>query len=91
MPGDESMNVSTAISIGLAAFMAVTGAAAAESNSPLADAAKKNDEQAVRMLLEQSASVNAPQVDGMTALHWAIHDESEITKLPDRCRCESKG
>ena len=39
--------------------------------SDLADAAMKRDSQAVSSLLRQKASVNAPQVDGTTALHWA--------------------
>ena len=36
----------------------------------------------VRALLNQHADVNAPQVDGMTALHWAAyHDDVEIAGL----------
>jgi ankyrin repeat protein len=37
----------------------------------LADAAEKSDRTAIRALLKQRANVNAPQADGMTALHWA--------------------
>lgn len=40
-------------------------------NSPVADAAMRGDRQAVRALLAGGADVNAPQGDGMTALHWA--------------------
>jgi len=39
--------------------------------SPVADAAMRGDAAAVRALLQQHADVNAPQGDGMTALHWA--------------------
>ena len=39
--------------------------------SPVADAAMKGDRERVRQLLKQRADVNAPQGDGMTALHWA--------------------
>jgi len=39
--------------------------------SPVADAAMKGDTVAVQTLLRQGADVNAPQADGMTALHWA--------------------
>ncbi|HEX9699785.1 MAG TPA: ankyrin repeat domain-containing protein [Acidobacteriota bacterium] len=39
--------------------------------SPVADAAMRNDVEAVRTLLRQGADVNVPQNDGMTALHWA--------------------
>ena len=50
--------------------------------APLADAAENMDRQAFRTLLRQSADVNAPQVDGMTALHWAArHDDLEMAKL----------
>lgn len=41
------------------------------TNSPVADAAMRGDRQAVRELLADGSDVNAPQGDGMTALHWA--------------------
>jgi uncharacterized protein len=48
----------------------------------LADAAEKSDRAAIRKLLKQQADVNAPQPDGMTALHWAAYrDDLEIAKL----------
>ena len=40
-------------------------------NSPVADAAMRRETDAVRALLAKGADVNAPQADGMTALHWA--------------------
>jgi ankyrin repeat protein len=55
---------------------------AATSNSPLADAAEKSDRAAVNALLKHHADVNAPQVDGMTALHWAAQlDDLETARL----------
>lgn len=45
--------------------------AAGAANSPVADAAMRGDRQAVRELLADGSDVNAPQGDGMTALHWA--------------------
>jgi uncharacterized protein len=45
----------------------------AGSSAPVADAAEKTDRARVRALLAQRADVNAPQADGMTALHWAIY------------------
>ncbi|HZJ16046.1 MAG TPA: ankyrin repeat domain-containing protein [Chthoniobacteraceae bacterium] len=54
----------------------------AVSKSPLADAAEKSDRAAIRSLLEQHTNVSAPQMDGMTALHWAAHqDDLETARL----------
>lgn len=50
--------------------------------APVADAAEKADWARVRTLLKSGADVNAAQVDGMTALHWAVfHDDAPATKL----------
>ena len=66
--------------LGLALLLAASSHAA--SKSPLADAAEKSDRATIRTLLKQHADVNAPQVDGMTALHWAVHlDDLETAKL----------
>src|SRR5712692_3785715 len=47
-----------------------------------ADAAKKMDRTAIRALLEQRVEVNAPQIDGSTALHWAAYqDDRETVEL----------
>lgn len=45
--------------------------AAPPPDSPVADAAMRDDIEAVRSLLEEGAEVNMAQSDGMTALHWA--------------------
>ncbi len=44
---------------------------AAPSDSPVADAAMRDNRDEVRSLLTQGADVNAAQGDGLTALHWA--------------------
>ena len=44
---------------------------AAQSGSPLADAAMRGDKVAVSTLIKQGVDVGAAQGDGMTALHWA--------------------
>ena len=44
--------------------------------SPVADAAMRNDLDAVRALIQKKADVNAPQVDGATALHWAVYRDN---------------
>ena len=43
--------------------------------APLADAAERAEWSRVPALLENGADVNAAQVDGMTALHWAAHHD----------------
>jgi uncharacterized protein len=48
--------------------ISLLGAAA----SDLADAVMNGNKAAVRALLQQKANVNAAQVDGTTALHWAV-------------------
>jgi ankyrin repeat protein len=54
----------------------------ASSEAALADAAEKMDRAAVRTLLAGHADVNLPQVDGMTALHWATYqDDLETAEL----------
>jgi ankyrin repeat protein len=51
------------------------------AKSPLADAAEKSDRTTIHTLLKQHADVNAPQADGMTALHWAAYlDDLETAK-----------
>src|SRR4030095_6066104 len=67
--------------VGMSMLLAITSLAAA-GKSPLADAAERMDRAAVRSLLKQTADVNAAQVDGMTALHWAAYqDDTETGKL----------
>jgi len=44
------------------------------SDAPVADAAMHGDVATVRALLRDGADVNAPQGDGMTALHWAAQN-----------------
>lgn len=49
---------------------------------PLVDAVKNADVVAVRALLQQADAVNAAEVDGSTALHWAVHrDNAEMVGL----------
>lgn len=65
----------------LLALLPVTLLAAA-SDFRLADAEKKADKVTVRELLRTHADVNAPAVDGATALHWAAYwDDLETARL----------
>jgi ankyrin repeat protein len=45
------------------------------ASSELADAAMKRNTAAVRSLLQRKSDVNAPQIDGTTALHWAVRSD----------------
>ncbi len=45
--------------------------------APVADAAMRGDAAAVERLLREGAPVDAPQGDGMTALHWAVVNRDE--------------
>jgi uncharacterized protein len=58
------------LSMMLLAAVIMTAAVNA-ANSPVADAARRGDIDAVKTLLKDGADVNAAMGDGMTALHWA--------------------
>src|SRR5262249_52737791 len=54
----------------------------AASPSPIADAARNRDRDAVRALVGRGADVNAPHGDGMTALHWAAtNGDREVASM----------
>jgi ankyrin repeat protein len=58
------------------------GSGRKESAASLPDAAEKLDRARVRALLKERVGVDTPQVDGMTALHWATyHDDRELVEL----------
>ena len=61
---------------------ASTGTSAAPRDARLADAAEQRQLGLVDELLNSGADVNATQVDGMTALHWAsYHDDLDTATL----------
>jgi uncharacterized protein len=63
----------SALSAGFAISAFVVGVATAAERSPLLDAAKSADTDAVRALVQNKADVNAVDADGTTALHWASY------------------
>ena len=68
--------------IGSCLLVALSAVAASAADSEVADAAMKGNGDAVRALLLRKADVNAPQIDGATALHWAVRgDDVELTDL----------
>ncbi|MEP7352149.1 MAG: ankyrin repeat domain-containing protein [Acidobacteriota bacterium] len=63
------------------ALLAVS-ATGATVKSAVADAAMRGDKVSVRNLVRTKADVNAPQIDGTTALHWAVQaDDLELVSL----------
>jgi len=67
------------VSLFLAALAAATAYAA---STEVADAAMRGDREAVRAAIARKADVNAAQIDGTTALHWAVdRDDLEMTDL----------
>jgi uncharacterized protein len=57
----------------VASTLGLVAVAQAAGRSDVADAVMKGDKAALNTLLRQKADVNAPQIDGATALHWAVY------------------
>jgi uncharacterized protein len=65
-----------------ALLMLASSLPALAAGSEVADAAAKGDRSAVRALIQRKADVNAPQIDGTTALHWAARvDDLELAEI----------
>jgi uncharacterized protein len=57
-------------------------AIASAATSEVADAARRGDRATVRAALARKADVNVAQIDGSTALHWAVErDDLEMAEL----------
>ena len=66
----------------VAVVSATLGFQSFAADSHFADAVEKSDRASIRTLLKQRIDVNAPQADGMTALHWAAYrDDLETAKF----------
>jgi ankyrin repeat protein len=57
------------------AWVCVATVITAQGRSEIADAAQRGDRPAVQKLIQAKTNVNAPQIDGATALHWAVYRE----------------
>ena len=68
------MNRRVLVGCGAVMLLWIAGISGAGVSS-VADAAMKGDKAALRTLLQQKADVNQPQIDGATALHWAVFRE----------------
>ncbi|HEY2383913.1 MAG TPA: ankyrin repeat domain-containing protein [Terriglobia bacterium] len=68
--------------LGCVVIAVLTAVNLCAASSDVADAAMRGNKEAVRSLLQKKADVNAPQVDGTTALHWAVRaDDLETADL----------
>jgi uncharacterized protein len=65
--------------LGCGVMVLLASANAWAAGSDVADAVMRRDAVRVRALLQQKANVNTPQVDGTTALHWAVRlDDTDM-------------
>lgn len=72
----------TLYGIALSAASLVLPLALFAARSPIADAAMDGDKTALQSLLDHKADVNAPQLDGATAIQWAAyHDDLAMADL----------
>src|SRR5207247_4376191 len=79
---EVEMKYKTILAFAAIFLFCLAGLNLAASRSDVADAAMKGDKAAVRALLERKADVNAPQVDGAVALHWAVYkDDIELADM----------
>ena len=65
--------------VGFMLCVSATTASAAGRDVPLVEAAKAEDAAAVRALLDNAVDVDAPALDGTTALHWAAYQGDHET------------
>src|SRR6478735_48521 len=61
--------------VGAVLLCAATSPLFASGHADVADAMMHGDQAALRRLVQQKADVNAAQIDGATALHWAVYRE----------------
>ena len=60
-------------------LLLATQVSADRAPSQLADAVEKQDHVRIQSLLKRGANVKSAQIDGMTALHWAAHNDNLAT------------
>jgi ankyrin repeat protein len=60
---------------GVALLLSTIGLHGGGADALVADAAERMDRALIKTLLQRRVDVNVPQVDGMTALHWATYQD----------------
>jgi len=74
--------ITSKLNAGCLAVVLLSALQVRAATSDVADAVMRGKKDALRTLLQQKADVNAPQIDGTTALHWAVRaDDLESTDL----------
>jgi ankyrin repeat protein len=69
------------IALAMTIWTGVCTVSAEEIEAAIADAVEKQNWKQARELLQKGADVDAAQVDGMTALHWAVfHNRTELVQ-----------
>src|SRR5437867_181510 len=64
-----------AIEWAVASLLCITGISASEADLRVVGAARQSNRLTVQSLLKQHVDVNAAEVDGATALHWAAYND----------------
>ena len=76
------MTVKRCAVVSMMSFVSLAGFAATGGDQRLLNAVKASNPTAVQSLLQSGADVNAKEVDGTTALDWAVsHDDLKIVEL----------
>jgi ankyrin repeat protein len=80
--GEKERSMMRRATVWVAVLLLCVTAGVRGAGSDIADAAMKGDTAGVRRLLLAKADVNATQVDGATALHWAVYrDDVEMADM----------
>ena len=62
-------------------FLACAASLSVAAGGTVVDAVRNGDREAVRLLIRQHVSVNTPEADGTTPLHWAVHRDDAARQL----------
>lgn len=76
------MRTKSLLQIAVVVSLSAATLLASGANAYLADAAEQRDHKTLHELITKGASVDADQIDGMTALHWAAYyDDLEMVTM----------
>jgi ankyrin repeat protein len=82
LAGEKMVSMKRVVFVLAVLTFGTSAIARAAGRSDVADAVMNGDRAALRTLIQQKADVSAPQIDGATALHWAVYrDDLESADL----------